>query len=379
MEQALIPEENIYQDLRRHLDRMPVAFPATESGVEIRILKHLFSPREARLALCLSAFPEPISAIHRRIKREMSQEALREALDKMAERGLIVRHATARGARYGKSVFVLGIYESQLNRLTEEFERDVRQYFDEAFGKAFHSKRTPQLRPVPVNRTIVVERGIAQYDDIREFARTSAGPFAAINCICRQGKDLVGKPCRQTAGRENCLMFGVAAQAMVDRGVGRFVTREEMLGLLEQADRDGLVLEPQNTQNPLFVCCCCGCCCGVLTMAKKLPRPAEFFRANYYAEVDAALCQACAACATRCQMDAVAAGNGTVEVDLSRCIGCGLCVSTCPSGAMRLQKRAALAAPPKDVEALYGKIFRERYGPWGTARSIARNLLGLKV
>lgn len=374
-----MPDDHIYRELRQHLDRMPIGFPATKSGVEIRILKQLFTPQDARIALCLSAIPEPIAVIHKRIKREMTREALQEALDRMAERGLIERHPSAQEVRYGKSVFAIGIYERQVNRLTEEFERDVLQYFDEAFGRSLHSKRTPQMRTVPVNRTIVPERGIARYDDIREFVRSSEGPFAAMNCICRQGKDLMGEPCRQNATRDNCLTFGVAAQVMVDSGVARFLTREQMLGFLDQADRQGLVLEPQNTLDPLFVCCCCGCCCGVLTTAKKLPRPAEFFHANYYAEVDTTVCQACGTCSTRCQMDAVAMGEETATVDLSRCIGCGLCASTCPSGAMRLQPKQQQTTPPDDTEALYMKIFRERYGPLGTAAAVGRNLLGLKV
>jgi electron transport complex protein RnfB len=372
-------EDSIYRELQRHLDRMPVGFPATASGVEIRILKRLFTPEDARIALCLSALPEPLSTIHKRIAREMSQEALRDALDRMAGRGLIQRFTTPQGPQYGKSVFVVGIYESQVNRLTKEFEQDVLQYWDEAFGKTIHETKTPQMRTVPVNRTIVPEHGVARYDDIRETVRGSEGPFAVMNCICRQGKDLVGEPCRQTDTRENCLTLGVAAKAMVNHGVARYVSREEMLGFLDRADREGLVLEPQDTQDPWFVCCCCGCCCGVLTTAKKLPRPAEFFGANYQAEVDADLCQECGTCRTRCQMDAPVAEEGSTRVDLSRCIGCGLCVTTCPSGAMQLRKRQDEWVPPKDITALYGQIFRERFGPWGMAAVAGRKLLGLKI
>ena len=372
-------DDTLYRDLQRHLDRMPIPFPATSSGVEIRILKRLFSPQDARIALCLSAMPEPVAAIQRRLGREMTREALGEALDGMAERGLIQRYPGKRGPNYGKAVFVIGIYENQLNRLTPELERDVRLYFDEAFARAIHTKRSPQMRIVPVNRTIVPERGVARYDDIRETVRASAGPFAVMNCICRQGKALVGEPCSQTHTNENCLTLGVAAKAMVNRGVGRFVSREEMLGMLDQADREGLVLEPQNAQDPIFVCCCCGCCCGVLTTAKKLPRPAEFFRATYHAAVDAAVCQECGTCETRCQMDAVGPHAGATRVDMERCIGCGLCVSTCPSGALRLEKRTAVKVPPRDTAALYAQIFRERYGPLGMVAAVGRKTLGLKV
>ena len=39
--------DELYRKLQQHLDRMPVGFPATESGVEIRILRQLFTPEEA--------------------------------------------------------------------------------------------------------------------------------------------------------------------------------------------------------------------------------------------------------------------------------------------------------------------------------------------
>ncbi len=371
-------EEDIYRDLQRHLDRMPIAFPATASGVELRILRHLFSPEDARIALCLSALPEPLSVIRRRVGRWFDRKGLAAALDGMAARGLILKHPGRRGPQYSKSAFAIGIYEAQLGRLTPEFEKDVRQYLDEAFGRAIHSGRTPQLRIVPVNRTIVPERAVARYDDLREIVRGHAGPFAAMPCICRQGMALLGNPCQQTHTAENCLTLGVAAQAVVERGMGHALSREEMLAKVDLADREGLVLEPQNAQDPWFVCCCCGCCCGVLTSAKKLPRPAEFFHATYRAAIDHSICQECGTCESRCQMGAVVAADGATSVDEARCIGCGLCVSTCPSGAARLQKRDNVRVPPKDTAALYTQIFRERYGPWGLASAVGRKALGIR-
>ena len=55
---------DVYQELREHLDSLPGGFPPTESGVEIRILKRLFSPEEAELARYLK--PKPATAIAER-------------------------------------------------------------------------------------------------------------------------------------------------------------------------------------------------------------------------------------------------------------------------------------------------------------------------
>ncbi len=405
-------DDNVYRKLQQHLDKMPVPFPATESGVEIRILKHLFTPDDARVALALSMIPEPVAVIHRRLRRDgMTREALAEQLARLSDAGLIMGVPSSRGPLYGKTVFVIGFYEAQLNRLTPEFERDVLQYFEEAFHTALMATtRTPQMRVVPINRDVPVpDRAIGRYDDIATIVRKSDGPFAAMNCICKQGKEVLGETCRQTTNHEHCLSLGPAARVIIERGKGRLISREEMLSLLEQADHLGLVLQPQNTENPLFVCCCCGCCCGVLTTAKKLPEPAKFFSTNYSAHVDDERCQACGTCTPRCPMDAVSLVAPRVQegdtvarafrppdqtglesdatstdgesafVDEQRCIGCGLCVSTCPSGAMQLVHHPTERVPPKNTRALYMQMFRERYGAIGVVKTMGRKVLGLRT
>jgi ferredoxin len=281
--------------------------------------------------------------------------------------------------RFGKMIFAVGMYERQLKTLTPEFERDVRQYFDEAFGRALHTGKTPQLRIVPVNKRIAIDRGVTPYDRIRGYVEAHPGPFGALRCICRHGHDLLDEPCRQTKLRDNCLMIGPAARWAVESGNGQAVTRERMLDLLDQADRDGLVLQPENTKAPMFVCCCCGCCCGVLRSAKRFPRPADFFSSNFYAVADAGACQSCGACEARCQMEAIASPEGKAVVDRSRCIGCALCITACPSGALRLGAVDRPKAPPEDVKALYLKLFEDRFGRWGLAKLGARKLLGMKV
>ena len=170
----------------------------------------------------------------------------------------------------------------------------------------------------------------------------------------------------------------------VDSGTGRAVTREEMLALLDQADRDGLVLEPENTKSPMFVCCCCGCCCGVLESAKRLPRPADFFSTNFYAAADEEVCESCGMscgmCETRCQMDAITSPEGKAVVDRARCIGCALCVSTCPSGALRLE---AVRTSEGAAGRYQGAVSENVRGPVrasGAWRSSGiRRMLGMKI
>ena len=376
-ETAAAADDGLYEALRAHLDRGPIPFPAAASGVEIRLLRRLFTPDEACITLQLSALPEALSTISRRLGA--SAASLGPILAAMATRGVIHQTGQPGAERYGKLPFAVGIYELQVGHLTADLERDARAYFDEAFVEAFQEGPTRQMRTVPVGAAFRPTSPVARAADIKASILASAGPFAVQRCICRHGKDLLGEPCRRTDLRENCLTLGGGARFMLARGVAREVTREELSSLVDRADAEGLVLQPQNTASPSFVCCCCGCCCNVLTSSRKLPRPASRFAATHRAVAEAKACSACGACVERCPMEALSVGSGEAAVNHDRCIGCGLCVTSCPSDALRLAERADASAPPADSGALYTRIFRERYGILGTVAALGRHVLGRKT
>lgn len=372
--------EDPYRRLQQHLDNMPVGFPATESGVELRVLKHLFSPEEAELACHLSALPEPLEKIHRRAKKTgLGLAETRVSLKRMARKGAILRTRVKGKPHYSKAMLAIGMFEFQANRLTKDFYTDVKEYMEGEFGKAFHTTKTSQMRTIPINEDVLPERQIGTYDRARDLVGASKGPFAVLNCICRQGMDLQGQPCRQTEIRETCLLMGTSARDWIRAGTGRKVSKEDMLAFLERANQVGMVLQPQNTRDPAFICCCCGCCCGVLGSAKKLPRPADYFDTNYYAGVDGDHCSECGTCSDRCAMDAISYLDDVALVDPDRCIGCGLCVSTCPEGAIQLYPREETRVPPPNQNALYFKIMAERIGPAGIAKVAVKKALGLKI
>ena len=78
-------EREIYKRLANHLDNLPGGFPPTENGVEMRILKRLFTPEEAQLAVHLTMTPEEPQSIAGRIKLPGDETAQR--LEEMAKRG----------------------------------------------------------------------------------------------------------------------------------------------------------------------------------------------------------------------------------------------------------------------------------------------------
>jgi hypothetical protein len=83
-------ESDIYKKLAEHIDHMPIAFPATESVVELRVLKHLFTPDETEIALYLSALPESADKIYKRAKKNgISRDKIERILDDLVAKGSI--------------------------------------------------------------------------------------------------------------------------------------------------------------------------------------------------------------------------------------------------------------------------------------------------
>ncbi|TFF95794.1 4Fe-4S dicluster domain-containing protein [Candidatus Thorarchaeota archaeon] len=359
-------ESDAYRALQRHLDSMPVGFPATDSGVEIRILKTLFTPEEARIATYLRYSTTPTETLEEILERVgplvESKDHLEHILDTMAEKGLILSRNEKDHKYYANAQWVVGIYELQVNKMTPELYSDIVDYNIEAFGRELFYSPLPQLRVIPVERSITPEHHIAAYDAVTELIAASNGPFMVANCVCRQAMDLMDNPCKATDRRETCIAFGSMAQMYIDKGWGRELTRKELLEVIRQNERDGLVLQPSNSQNLEFLCSCCGCCCGILFGAKMSTRPVKFFSTNYYAEVNTDLCTTCGICTELCQMEALRIEEDVLVINLDRCIGCGVCAANCPSDALKLKKRDEEKIPPETVEDLYSRIMEEKSG-----------------
>jgi ferredoxin len=360
-------EKDIFRELQEHLDKMPVGFPATKSGVELRVLKDLFSPDEALLAINLSFIPEPLKNVYRRVKKSgITIEELEKKLDMMYSKGLINygKSINEKGEEikyYANAPLVIGMFEYQLKRLTKDFVKDVKEYFEDTFfEKEFNITKIPQLRTIPIEESVEYEQNIASYDDLKQIIENSKSPIGVSECICRKSKALLNDPCKKTDLRETCFQFGSAAKSFYERGFSRLISKEEAIEILRKVREAGLVIQPGNSQRPMNICCCCGCCCEVLTNQKKFNEPAQFFATNYYAEVDPELCVGCGTCEDRCNMNAIEVFEDKSKVNVGRCIGCGVCVPTCPQEAIALKEKEKATIPPENTAATYRAIMDKK-------------------
>jgi electron transport complex protein RnfB len=332
--QSSSDHERLYRRLAKHLDDLPGGFPATESGVELRILRRLFSVEEAELALHLTLILEEAASIAKRAGLPLEETEKR--LDEMSRKGLIYSsRREGRPCLYMAAQFVIGIWEFHVDSLDRELVRDMEEYIPTLMDIDTWS-RAPQLRTVPVGKSIPVEHKIMPYEKAEEMVSRHKR-FAVAPCICRRERKLAGEGCDRI--EESCLILGGGADYYAETGKGRYITKEEALALLEKAEEEGLVLQPSNSQKISNICMCCGCCCAVLRTIKKHPKPAEVISSAFTARLDSSVCTACEACLERCPMGALSMGEEGIALDPDRCIGCGLCVSTCPSGALTLIRK----------------------------------------
>lgn len=361
--------DQVYIKLQKHLDDQAVGFPATRTGAEIKILKHIFTPEEAEIASFLSYKFEPLEIIYSRVEHLVaSPEELEKLFDRIQKKGGIESKIKNGIRHYCCAPLVIGMYEFQIGRLTPEFVKDFNDYIsDKKFGIEFLSTELPQMRTIPVAKSIHPQHNVSTFDEVTALLRQAEEPFVIIECICRKKKSIEGKPCKVTDQTETCLAIGNMAEMVLSSGTGREITRDEAMSIIEQNQKQGLVLQPSNTEKADFICSCCGCCCGILEFHKSIPKPLDFWASNFQAVVDTSTCDGCGTCEQWCQVGAVSVSesNQHAVVDLNRCLGCGVCVTNCPTESITLVKKPAEVKPPPTREDLYEIIMANKKGRLG--------------
>ena len=349
--------EKVYEQLRQRLDDMATGYPATKNGVEIKILKQIFSESDAEMFLMMTPMLETPDSVAERLDLPLDSTAAH--LEDMAKRGLLFRQRKDEGVRYGAIPFVVGVFEFQLNTVNKTLALDLEEYYQQVLGKTFQSWSTPVMRSIPINRELVSEWPVAPYEDAIQIIDDQK-KIAVAPCICRTTARKAGQGCDKPL--ETCFLFGSHASYYVENNMGRYIEKEEAKEIIRKNDAAGLVMQPFNSQHVGGMCSCCGCCCGMLRSLKKQDNPAAAVQSNYFAQIDEEECVGCETCVDRCQMEAIGMQDEKAVIELKRCIGCGLCVSTCPTGAIQLMRKSEedLYLPPKTGMETYIRIAQER-------------------
>jgi electron transport complex protein RnfB len=336
--------DSVYEQLAEALDKLPNGFPRTPSNVEIRLLKKIFTPEEASLAVKMSRSFETADAIAKRVG--FPEKEAESRLAKMAKRGLLWNGKKGGKLSFRLAPFVVGIYEAQLESMDHELAHLVEEYLAEG-GAAGIMKPGPALHRVIPAQKAVKSEWILPYDDVKAILLGS-NMFRLRDCICRVQQDHIGRKCDFPV--KTCLSFSSHKGASSPDDI----SKEEALAFLDKTEEMGLVHTVSNVMKGVgYVCNCCGCCCGILRGINEWGIENSVAHSNYYAVIDPDECVGCGTCRKRCQVHAISEQNSVSVVDVERCIGCGLCATGCPNGAAKLERKPEneIVNPPTNFTA----------------------------
>jgi len=343
-----IARDKPYRELMQLFARHPIG--CHESDTFIEILKFYYEPEEAHLATHMGWDLEPEEDIAKRAGVSLDDAA--RLLTRMASKFFVRGIKRPDGVRVFRLPFILpGLFElpfavrqasPDLDQLGDLWE----QYFEEGWGREFHSGPITLIRALP---SITAPKDqVMPYEDAAAVVKQAS--YATINpCMCRQSKRGCGDPL------DVCILLGMGFYGgdvpggqpvldpaqMVSRPRGRFAPLDEVVEVLKRSEEAGLVHLTMNVKDEAWLICnCCRHACHGLRGITQLDIPHAVAPSSYWCSVDEDLCTGCFACIDRCPVGAIEMKDSMVaEVDIERCLGCGVCTSICSPEALRLEKR----------------------------------------
>jgi len=353
------------------LNKYPIGLPDTEKLR--RILAILFSEDDAYVA---SRFPLTEATL-KELARATGWECkrLEQQLETMADKGLVMDSTYGGKTYYLLMPGLIGFFEFSFMKQRHdlpvaELAELMHEYLygdpKQRMGREFFGSKTPLTRALPYEEHIPVSSQVATYESARKIIRHS--DYGAIGmCYCRHKKEHLQESCDKGAPtKEICISLGTAAKFMVRRGFAEYRSREQLLGILDQARGLHLTHITDNIRHkPSFICNCCSCCCEMLGGVNQ-GFPMGVAKTSYTLLIDDDTCVGCGLCKTVCNvtaLDLLEAENGRenkrMQVNSDSCLGCGACISSCPTGSLSLipARRLEILEKKKD---LFKQILKEK-------------------
>jgi NAD-dependent dihydropyrimidine dehydrogenase PreA subunit len=361
-------ERDIYKRLAKHLSSLGMGYPQKEELIDI--LCENFTPQEAEVALAIPTdrIPfEPVSIAEISTHMKLPKKELGSILSNLAHRGLLFSKKMKNGKTgyalqqfgYGfpQTFFWKGVETPHAKRMAELIVKySKRDQLYEAYGKT----ETKPLRYIPASRSIDPEQHAVFPFEMMEGVIQKANVIALVHCPCRGTAHLLGKK-RCNHPLENCIKYDELAEYLIDKGIGKEISKLEALDVIKKSEEAGLVHLVDNAREGIkHTCNCCGCCCWSVGTIRRKRIPRDVLMATYFLrETDKGKCTGCGKCIEICPVNVIKMEGDFPVVDREWCIGCGVCAIPCPSSAIKLVRKTD-ALPPKDFKELHEQILKER-------------------
>jgi Pyruvate/2-oxoacid:ferredoxin oxidoreductase delta subunit len=342
------------------------AYPITDTL--IKILKYNIEQEDLDL---IFGFNNQISQTMEQLKEStgLPEDQIIKKVDSLAKKGVIFNQPNRQGvmvyrllpvARQFEYTFMKKIDDSEkfhalaelYHKLDKEIEvliqtnydkvastLDKRLPIDRTVLTSYINKETGREIEIVINEKIdVPTQAVIPSQKVEEII-SRFEEIAVGNCFCRQYRDLLGDPCKQTEIRENCFTLGKSARHTSEQGFSRLISKEEALKILRSTKQDGLVhkayhLHSDITKEEVAFCNCCSCCC--LNSRNLMVGPVVNAN-NFLAKVKEDKCIGCGSCLDNCHNSAISLNDENIaEVNEEYCIGCGVCAYFCTENAISM-------------------------------------------
>ena len=222
--------------------------------------------------------------------------------------------------QYILPMFVPGSAEfTNMNRKQLEEHPELGRFF-ERMSRLPLEKVTPMVPPggagigmhvIPVEKAIEMENQSIDIEHISHWLKKYEGKYAASPCSCRLSRQTYEEGCADDP-EDWCIAVGDMADYVVEtQKGGRYITYEEVLDILKQAEDNGFVHQITNIdgKNKIFAICNCNVnVCYALRTSQLFNTP-NMSRSAYVAHVKTENCVACGRCVEYCPAGAVKLGQ----------------------------------------------------------------------
>lgn len=251
----------------------------------------------------------------------MEEEKLEKLLFDMCVVGLLEYNweNPKREKQYVLPMFVPGSAEFTNMNAQQLEEHPELAHFFERMSRLPLEKVTAMVPPggagigmhvIPVEKAIEMENQSVPVEHISHWLDKYDGKYAASPCSCRMSRKVMGEGCADDV-EDWCIGVGDMADYLVDTDRGHYITREEVLEILQRAEDNGFVHQITNIdgENKIFGICNCNVnVCYALRTSQLFNTP-NMSRSAYVAETKTENCVACGRCVEHCPAGAVKLGQ----------------------------------------------------------------------
>ncbi|WP_124065716.1 4Fe-4S binding protein [Clostridium sp. E02] len=359
-----------YYELSKRLDKNVVGFPEPENETArkgwVTILELLYTPEEAMIGSVLPTFPASLETIAK--KKDISKDKLKEILDHMADKGIVMDliNPETKEVLYSLSPPIVGFLELTMMKMGDQkvSQKDLADALSiyggnsEAFVKEVHGSGKTALGRALVYDSLIKEDlipSVYEWEKVVEIVN-KAEIISVSNCFCRHKAEHLGKRC--SAPMETCLSLDDFGRFVIRRNFGREISKGEAIEILKDCRKHHLVHLVDNVKNkPAWICNCCKCCCGALNAINKFDFPAVN-PSDFKPKLLGRNCVNCLLCEKVCPVNAISSNSNGIYIDTNRCIGCGVCASACPQSDITLERREKTNfVPDSKIELLMLRAF----------------------